>query len=155
MSAPYIQNPFNQLLSQQRSLLTRAVRFALAPLCDPSTGQPTLTTAQQRRQLKTIQINVSTAGPNVIIPALAGVKEIFELVMWNVTAQTLIWKQGSSFTLLQLTDYPDKTGLMLGFNGSFEQPHWEIDNGQALVLVLQNSTQVDGFIRYRVANGTS
>jgi hypothetical protein len=159
MSSPYIQDPYNQILAQKRSLINRAVRFALSPVCDPQTKQPKLNSVQIRRQLKTIQINAAAAGDNLIIPALAGVKQIYELVMWNVGSQTLIWQQGTtganSIVLLRLTTYPALTGLNLGFNGSFDQPHWEIDNGQPLVLHLSAGSQVDGFIRYRVANGTA
>ncbi len=79
------------------------------------------------------------------------------MALWNVTSQTLIWQQGTGATaiqLLQLTTYPPLTGMFLGFNGSFEQPHWEVDPNQALILNLSGGTQVDGFIRYRVSNGT-
>ena len=57
-------------------------------------------------------------------------------------------------TLLDLVNFPALTGFLLGFNGNFEQPHWEIDNGQPLVLNLSAGTQVTGFIRYRTENGT-
>lgn len=156
----YIENPYNQILAQKHGMLARAVRYALATVCDPASGEPKLTAAQLRRQLKTIQINAAAAGDNIIIPALAGVKEIFELVMWNVAAQDLQWQQGStasstSIPLLALPAFPPTTGFTLGFNGNWEMPHWEIDNGQSLVLVCSAATRVTGFIRYRVANGTN
>ncbi len=160
MSSGIIANPYNDLLAQRHDLARKAVRFALSTLCDPATGEPQpITRTQIRQQLRTIQINAATAGDNIIIPALAGVKLIYELVLWNSTAQTLIWQQGFTgsqpIQLFRLSGFPALTGFSLGFNGSFEQPHWEIDNGQALVLVLANPTQVDGFIRYRVQNGTA
>jgi hypothetical protein len=156
----YINNPYNLILAQRHQMSTRAVRFALTPLCDPATNQPKLSSVQLRKQLRTIQIDAAAAGDNVIIPASAGVKQIYEVVLWNVAAQTLIWQQGgtpslNSIRLLRLTDFPALTGQMLGFNGSFDQPHWEIDTNQPLILRLQNSTQVDGFVRYRVQNGTA
>lgn len=155
--AGIILNPYNEVLAQKHAQLRRAVRFALSPTCDPQTMQPKLSGVQLRRQLRTIQIDASTAGDNTLIPATAGVKQIYELVLWNVAAQTLIFRQGTSsgFRVLRLTDFPALTGFTLGFNGSFDQPHWEIDNGQPLILNLAASTQVDGFIRYRVQNGTA
>ena len=52
--------------------------------------------------------------------------------MWNVGAQTCLWQQGTTggmpITLLDLVNFPALTGFLLGFNGNFEQPHWEIDN---------------------------
>jgi hypothetical protein len=155
---PYINDPYNQILGQKHGQVTRAVRYALGTLCD-AMGKP-LKPAQLRTQLKLIQINAATAGDNIIIPALAGVKQIFELVLWNSAAQTLTWQQGATasaqaITQLRLTAFPALTGFTLGFNGSFDQPHWEIDNGQALVLNLSVGTLVDGFIRYRVQNATA
>jgi len=159
--AGIVPNPYNLLLSQQRGLLSRAERVPLAPVCDPekqdrgpasyrATFAANITLSRQRRRsLKTIQIKASTAGANIIIPAaLAGAKAIYEIVMWNVDAQSLTWLQGSSIVLLDLPDYPALTGLTLGFNGNWEMPHWEIDNGQDLILNLQNATRVTGFIRY-------
>lgn len=160
MKQPYIPDPFNQILGQKHGMLTRAKRFALGTLCDPATGQPAPTDAQLKNQLKLVQINAAASGDNVIIPALAGDKEIFELFLWNVTQQTLVLQQGSSqggmaIVQTRLTNFPDLSGFILGFNGSFQQPHFVIDNGQSLVLNLQNGTQVDGFVRYRVQNGTA
>lgn len=155
-----IANPYNQILAQKHTMLASALRFALTTLCDPATGQPKLSSPQLRRQLKTVQINSSSSGDAIIIPALAGIKQVFELVLWNVTTQTLVFQQGGTGTsqriqLLKLTSFPGATGFTLGFNGNFDQPHWEIDNGQSLVIVLEHATQVDGFVRYRVANGTT
>ena len=126
---------------------------------DPATGLP-VKGANLRKQLKLIQINALLAGDNIIIPASAGVKQIFEMVMWNVAAQTIIWQQGltsggTPIVQTKFTGFPALTGFVLGFNGSFEMPHWEIDNLQPLVLNLSVGTEVDGFIRYRVANGTT
>lgn len=154
-----VTNPYNRLLAQKHSLLQRAVRYALGTVCDPTTGLP-LKGVNLRKQLKLIQINALSAGDNIIIPASAGVKQIFEMVMWNVAAQTIIWQQGltsggTPIVQTKFTGFPALTGFVLGFNGSFEMPHWEIDNLQPLVLNLSVGTEVDGFIRYRVANGTT
>lgn len=155
----YIGQPWNQILAQKHQQLPRAQRIALGTLCDP-TGRPLPPPpAQFRKQLKRIQINAATAGDNIVIPALAGVKQIYELQMWNVTGQTIIWQQGltgSDGTIVQtrITDCPSLFGFTLGFNGNPDMPHWEIDNGQPLVINLSVGTQVDGFIVYRVQNGT-
>ena len=162
MNPSYIANPYNQILAQKHGQLSRAIRYALSTNCDPATGEPKLTRAQMRKQLKTIQVNATAAGDNIIIPALAGIKDIYELVMWNVTAQDLIWQQGTTnsanpdnpFAALP-SSLPNTSGFTLGFNGNFEMAHWEIDNGQVLVLNLSAGTQVTGFIRYRVRNGTN
>lgn len=159
-SASVIPNPYNQILAQKHGQVQRAFRFALGTVCSAATGQPAPTTNQLRKQLKTIQINVTDIGDNLIIPALAGVKQIYELVMWNVTGQDLSWQQGSTasnnfITLLDLPGFPTTTGFTLGFNGNWDMPHWEIDNNQPLILTLSAATRVTGFIRYRVANGTS
>ncbi len=161
MSTPgIIANPYNDLLAQRHDLARRAIRYALSTLCDPASGDPQpISPTQIRQQLRSIQISAAAAGDNIIIPALAGVKLIYELVLWNVAAQTLILQQGITaampIQLLKLTSFPALTGFTLGFNGSFEMPHWEIDNNQPLVLVNASATQVDGFVRYRVQNGTA
>jgi hypothetical protein len=135
------------------------VRIALGTVCDAE-GKPKIAPASLRRQLKRISINASTAGDNIIIPAgQAGVKQIYELVLWNVGAQTLIFQQGQTgnqpIVQLRLTTFPALTGFTLGFCGSWDFPHWEIDNGQPLILNISGGTQVDGFVRYRVQNGTA
>ena len=116
-------------------------------MCDPATGLP-VKGANLRKQLKLIQINALLVGDNIIIPASAGVKQIFEMVMWNVAAQTIIWQQGltsggTPIVQTKFTGFPALTGFVLGFNGSFEMPHWEIDNLQPLVLNLSVGTEVD------------
>ena len=140
--------------------MRNAQRVTLPTNCDPVTGEPQIPRAALNRQLKFIQVNATLAGDNIVIPPLAGIKQIFEIVLWNVAAQTLRLTQGAAnsangLTLLQLTNFPALAGLTLGFNGSFDQPHWELDNGQPLVLNLGGGTQVDGFVRYRVKNGTA
>lgn len=157
MINPTLNNPYNEALQTRREALAGAFRVALFPGCNPAT-QPQPTTQQQRGQLLSLPINAFTAGDNQIIPSLTGKKLIYEIFLWNVAAQTLQLWQGASATgilLLQITAFPALSGLTLGFNGSFAMPHWEIDPGQPLTLTLQNSTQVDGFIRYRIANGNS
>jgi hypothetical protein len=157
MSNPLVPLPYNQILAQKHAQVRAAVRIPLGTICDLE-GKPKIP-ASLRRQLVRISINVAATGDSIIIPAgQAGVKQIYELVLWNVTAQTLIWQQGQTgnqpITQLQLTNFPDLTGFTLGFCGSWDFPHWEIDNGQPLILNCSGGTQVDGFIRYRVQNGT-
>jgi hypothetical protein len=149
-------NPFNKTLATKHSLIGRAYRFALDTVCDPTTRKPVASTG--RRQLKHIQINANVAGDNIVIPALAGVKDILELFMWNVAAQTIIWQQGQTATgnaiiLTQLPGFSAVSGFVLGMSADWDMPHWEIDNNQPLVLNLSAGTQVTGFIRYRVRNG--
>jgi len=154
----YVPNPGNLILSQKHGQLKGAYRFAMSTVCDPQTKQPRLTGRQLRRQLKTIQIDAAVAGDNIIIPVSGGAKQIYEVFLWNVTQQTIQFQQGTtgdhSIRLLRVTDCPSLFGVVLGFNGNFDQPHWELDNSQPLILNLQNGTQCDGFIRYRVQNGT-
>jgi hypothetical protein len=157
---PTLNNPYNQLLQARRDALGGAWRFALAPGCNPGKEpgtRPAPTLKQQRGQLLHVPINAFTAGDNQIIPTLTGRKLIYEIFVWNVAAQTLQLWQGASATgilLTQLTAFPSLSGITLGFNGSFAQPHWEIDPGQPLTLTLANSSQVDGFIVYRIADGS-
>jgi hypothetical protein len=145
-------NPWNSVLAQRAVALSRAYRHPITPGCD--LPDPTSTPVQRRKSLLSVPINTSAAGDNQLISTLIGTKLIYEIVLWNVTAQNLALYQGPSATgilLLSLPSFPATTGLTLGFNGNFEQPHFEIDPGQAFVLNLQNATQVTGFIRYRVA----
>lgn len=154
-----IENPWNQLLAAKHYAVKGAFRFAMSTECDPATGEPKVSRVVQSKQLKFIVINAATAGDNIIIPALAGEKQVFEMVIWNVAQQTIRFTQGGATapnvqTLLQLTQFSATTGFTLGFNGSFDQAHFDLDNGQPLVMNLSAGTQVDGFIRYRVRNGT-
>lgn len=156
MSSPLTPNPYNALLATKHSGLARAFRFALGTLCDPETRKPVASSG--RRQLKHIQINAAVAGDNIIIPALAGIKEILELFMWNVGAQNITWQQGltasgNAIILSQLPSFPAVSGFVLGMSAQWDMPHWEVDNNQPLVLNLSAGTQVTGFIRYRVQNG--
>jgi hypothetical protein len=155
-----LSNPYNRALRRRSLELNRAARYALTPGCDPTTGEARQTGLQQRARLVHALINASAAGDYPVIPTLTGKKLIYELVLWNLSAQTLILQQGltggaSTLTLLQLSSFPATTGFTLGFDGNFEQPHFEVDNGQPFILNLGASTQVDGFVRYRVQNGTS
>lgn len=154
--SPY--NVSNDALQDRKALLARAYRHPIAPGCD--IGQdvdlptpPPSTPDQRRSSLVQVPINVATAGDNPLISTLTGRKLIYEIVLWNVAAQTLQLYQGGTggILLLQLTNFPALSMFTLGFNGSWEEPHFNIDPGAAFVLNLQNSTQVDGMIRYRVA----
>lgn len=157
MVNPTLNNPYNRVLEMRRHALASAQRVALTPLCNPTTVHTAATlSTRKRRQLLSVPINAFTAGDNQLIPTLTGKKLIHEIFLWNVTTQTLGLFQGPSATgilLFRMTTFPGGTGFILGFNGSFEMPHFEIDSGQPLILNLQNSTQVDGFIRYRIPGG--
>jgi hypothetical protein len=144
-------NPWNSVLAQRAANLGNAYRHPISPGCD--LADPKSTPVQQRASLLTVPIIASAAGDNPLISTLIGKKLIYEVFLWNVTAQTLAFYQGGSggILLVKLTNFPSTSGFLLGFNGNFAQPHWEIDAGQPLILNLQNSTEVDGFIRYRIA----
>jgi hypothetical protein len=151
----YIPNPYNQLLAQKHGQSLRAQRAPLGTQCDPRSGKPIKRPTKQ--QLQFAQINANMAGDNVLLPALAGVRQIFELVIWNVAAQNVRFQQGSTaggqaIALLPLIGMPALIGFILGFNGSFEMPHWEIDPNQPLVVNLSVGTQVTGYIRYRTSS---
>ena len=151
-----IPSPFNQVLAQKHAMLANAQRFAIGTLCGLD-GKPIAPTVKPRTTLKTIPFNITAAGDNIIIPALAGVKQIYEFVFWNVAAQNVTIQQGQTGSanfvpLLELPSFPATSGIFLGFNGNFDQSHWDVDNGQPLVVVLAG-TRATGFIRYRVANG--
>lgn len=157
---PTDNNPFNQVLNDRRELMAIAQRYALTPDCNPISGQPNLTAAQLRSQLLSVPITAVIAGDNLLIPTRAGKKLIYEVVVWNASAAAVNLKfyQGSpangGVLLLPMSNFPATTGFTLGFNGSFEMPHFSIDNGQPFVLNLSTTGPVEGMIRYRVANGT-
>jgi hypothetical protein len=154
---PLTPNPYNATLAQKHVGLANVYRYALATVCDPTTMRPAAASSG-RRQLKHIQINATAAGDNIVIPALAGAKEIMELFMWNVAAQDIVWQQGETasanpIVLTRLPSFPATSGFVLGMSAQWDMPHWEIDNNQPLVVNLSVGTAVTGFIRYRVANG--
>lgn len=145
-------NPFNVILRQRAQILATAYRHPITPGCD--LPDPKSTPVQRRKALLSVPINATAAGDYPIISTLIGTKLIYEVVLWNVTAQNLALYQGpsaSGILLLSLPSFPTTTGFTLGFNGNFEQAHFEIDAGQPFTLTLQNATQVTGFVRYRVA----
>lgn len=157
---PAINNPYNQILQARREALSNATRSALVPANCQTAAMltPQALTRQERSQLLEVTINCNTAGDNQLIPTLTGKKLIYEIVIWNVAAQTLALFQGPSATgilKLRLTSFPALTGFTLGFNGSYAQPHFEIDGGQPFVLNLAASTQVDGMIRYKISSGST
>jgi hypothetical protein len=156
---PALTNPYNQLLETRRQALGRAVRYALTPMCNPITGEPKLSNAQQRKQLLSNPITAAIAGDNLLIPTLTGKKLIYEVVLWNASAAAMNMNfyagpSANGVLLMPISNFPPTTGLQLGFNGNFDMPHWEVDNGQALVVNLSTTGPLQGFIRYRIANGT-
>lgn len=155
MTGPAANNPYNLVLRDRAAALSIAYRAPIAPGCQLAPIEAPSPAVQRKRLLRAL-INCSVAGDNLIIPTIVGRKLIYEIKLWNVSAQTLAWYQGpSAGGILQdrLTDFPALTGFVLGFNGNFSQPHFEIENGQPFVLNLQNSTQVDGFVRYTIDIG--
>jgi hypothetical protein len=159
--SPQTTNPFNLKLAAQRFSLSRAFRYALTPNCNPTTGAPNLTSRQLRKQLLELPIQAAIAGDNLLIPTTgAGEQLIFELLLWNSSAAPIDMAlyQGpsaSGILLLPISNFPPTTGLTLGFNGNWEQPHFQIDIGQPFVLNLSTAGPVQGMIRYKLMNGTS
>jgi len=153
MSPSQAANPYNQILADKHVALAQAFRFAQGASAQP--GQSPVATPL----LKMIQIQASMVGDNVLIPAIAGTKQVFEMVLFNVSAQDILFAQGvntaTRIPLLNLPGYPPLTTLILPFSGSWEMSHWDIDTNQPLLLNLSIGTPVTGFIRYRVLNGTT
>jgi hypothetical protein len=160
MTAPgtITANPWNAQLADKHFWLPRALRYAIGTPCD-AFGVPQVSASTLSNQLRTIQIIAPVAGDNLIIPGISGVKLIYELSLWNIAAQNLIWQQGTTgnhpLQLLALNSFPALTPYTLPFSGNWDFPHWEIDTGQPLVLNCSAATGVQGFIRYRVSNATN
>ncbi len=157
---PTLNNPWNRMLQARRVSLANASRSAITPAnCQPAiASSPAAVERQQRSQLLSVPVLALAAGDNQLIPTLTGKKLIYEVVLWNVGAQTLAFWQGpsaSGILLTKFTNFPALTGFTLGFNGNFAMPHWEIDSGQPLVLNLSAGTEVDGFIRYKISSGST
>lgn len=151
-------NPFNQELSRRRFALGNAIRYALTPGCNPLTGEPQLTPGQQRDGLLHIPVTAGISGDNQLIPTTSGKILVYEIFLWNSTAAAISWNlyQGASVNgilLLPLSNWPATTGFVLGFNGSWEQPHFIIDSGQNFTLNQSTAGPTQGFIKYKIANG--
>lgn len=145
-------NNFNQILRNRAQALKSAYRHPISPGCD--LADPKSTPVQRRSSLLHVPIDISTAGDNQLISTLIGKKLIYELVLWNLFAQDLALYQGpsaSGIVLFPWPGVPNQTGMIFGFNGNFEQPHFEIDAGQPFVLNLSAGSRVTGFLRYRIA----
>lgn len=141
----------NQLRARAEALKT-AYRNPISPGCD--LVAPDSTPLQRRSSIIHIPIDTSAAGDTALISTLTGKKLILEILLWNVVAQNLALYQGPSASGILLFPWPAvpaTTGLTLGFNGNFEQPHFAIEPGQPFVLNLQNPTRVTGFVNYIVA----
>ena len=151
-------NPFNMELSRRRFAPGNAFRYALTPNCNPITGAPQLSPAQQRDGLLHVPVIASVAGDNILIPTVSNKILIYEIFLWNSTALPINWElfQGASangILLLPLSNWPATTGFILGFNGNWEQPHFIIDSGQSFVLNASTAGPTQGFIKYKIANG--
>lgn len=158
-----MQNWGNGILRARAALLKQARRTALYPGCvaDESlqasaaaSGDATSPAPRKNWHLRRVPINISTAGDNALISTLIGQKNIYEMFLWTAGgANSLTLSQGPSATgilLLTVPNVPATTGIFLGFNGNFDQPHWEIDPGNVLTLNLSAATQVTGFLVYAV-----
>jgi hypothetical protein len=97
-------------------------------------------------------ISANTAGDNTLIASPGSRLLILEIFLWNgLGAQTMLLKDGSILPLLQLTGLPVGGGLFLGFSGT-GTPHFRVTAGNALLLYLSVGSQVDGFVKYRIAS---
>ena len=91
------------------------------------------------------QINISTAGDNVIIAGAAGSQiGLQEVQIWNSTLQTFIFKDGMT-EFLRFTSYPALSGWTRAFN---MESFYVLTAGSGLVINLSGAGQVDGFVRY-------
>jgi hypothetical protein len=157
---PTLGNDFNQLLNDRRNALAGAMRFAMAPDCNPiDPAKIDLTPAQSRNQLIEVPVNATNAGDNFLIQTRAGRKLIYEILLWNGSGAPIDWAlfQGPSSlnnVKLFMPGVPAGFGLLLGFNGNWEMPHFQIDQGQPLVLTLNIGGLITGLLRYKVENGT-
>ena len=153
-------NPYNQQLEKQRGLLGRAVRYALTPNCNPISGAPALTPLQLLRGILSVPVIAGIAGDNPLIPTTSNPILIYEMLLWNASAAPINMQlyQGPSangILLVPVSNFPPTTGFLLGFNGNWEMPHFLIDTGQPFVLNLSTTGPVQGFIKYKIQNGTS
>jgi hypothetical protein len=158
MTGPAV-SPFNIYLGERRRALAGAYRYALTPNCNPSMGPPPMTSQQLLKQLLHVPIVAAVAGDNPLIPTTAGQQLIYEMLIWNSSAANVnvTLYQGPSangILLLPLPNVPPQTGITLGFNGSWEQPHFTIDIGQRFVMNLSTTGPVTGMIKYKINNGT-
>ncbi len=108
---------------------------------------PTATSAEVNH----IIISAAAAGDNTLISPPGQPLEIMELVLLNnVGAQTIILKDGALVPLVQMTSAAAGAGYFFGFAAN-NQPHFRVSAGNALVLNLSVGSQVDGFVKYRIA----
>jgi hypothetical protein len=151
MANGVIQNPFNLILRQRAAALKQAYRGPIAPGCVlPANAPPP--TAPETKSLLHVPFVAQAIGDYELIPSLIGRKFVYEIVLWNVAAQTIGLYQGPSANgqvLLHLTTFPALTSLILPFSGSNTQPHFDIDSGISLVLNLTAATRVEGYLKYR------
>ncbi len=98
-----------------------------------------------------IIISAAAAGDNTLISPPGQSLEILELFLLNnVGAQTLILKDGALVPLVQMSAAAIGAGYFFGFSGT-GQPHFKVSAGNPLVLNLSVGSQVDGFVKYRIA----
>lgn len=158
MTPSLVSNPSNLILGQKHVQLRGAQRFTLGTLCDPGTHQPSRATPHRlRRELKTVSFTFGL-GENILIPAIAGIKKIMELYVWvqNANASILIY-QGTGNNIVPWINVPFTAAasnpIQLPFAGNWEMSHFDVDNNQQLTMFLGAVGPVNGFLRYRVANG--
>jgi len=95
-------------------------------------------------------VNASGPGAQMLIAPPGQSLDIMEIFLWNASGtQTLTLKDGS-LTLVRLTDMAAGTGFVLGFTAN-GRPHFKVTAGNSLILNLSVGTQVDGFVKYRLA----
>lgn len=151
-------NTGNLILEQHRQSLARASRLALVPTCNPLDAAP-LSKSALRRGLLRVPIQAAVNGDNPLIQSTSGQILIYEMFIWNASAAAvnINFYQGPSATgilLLPIPNFPATTGLLFGFNGNWEMPHFEVDSGLQFIMKLSTAGPVTGFIRYKIANGT-
>jgi len=94
-------------------------------------------------------INQATIGKSELIPGIGGYRlAVYEVFLYNVTSQNIEITDGESKSLTgPLNAFPDASAIFIPYTGA---PHWKTQPGNPLCLIQSASTQVSGWINYRV-----
>jgi len=154
---PATMTEANSLLNYEADLARRAIRAGRAGR-QGSAADESIDFAFQAPEyppkpgdLTHQPFSVTAAGNNTVIAGNGGTQlEIFELMLWNVTAQTIRLLDGDSDMTGPLTSFPSTSGYQLTDTG---RPHFRLRAGKAFVINLSGGTELSGFVRYRMITG--
>jgi len=94
-------------------------------------------------------ISLATVDTHTIIQGTPGGRlEIYELLLWNVTAQDLEYYDGADSLSGPLNSFPAQSGMFLPNVG---ECRFRLQAGNSFQLKLSAATQVSGHVLYRVA----